>query len=231
MEKWCGVLLVVGLLFVSGCKMNSSVYGSSKSFSAEGAIAEDMAVQDDVPAEMERKLIWNADLTIEVKSISNAVEETTAVVKGFGGYIENKSFSRDESARLVLRVPSQSLNGAMGQLEVLGDVTRRYLSSRDVTEEYIDVESRLNNKKVLRDRLTQLLDQASDVKDVLAIEKELNRVQSDIDSMKRRIRSMQGKVDYATIDLDLERKKIYGPVGLVFKWTGDLLGKLFVIQK
>jgi len=232
MRRWYGLFLVAGLFLVSGCVGSTTFYKKSdNAFSASGAMAEDMAaVQDDVPAEVERKLIWNADLSVDVKSVSNAVEQATAMVKAFDGYIENKSFRKEESARLRLRVPATALNGAMGRLESLGDVTHRYVSSRDVTEEYIDVESRLNNKKILRDRLKQLLDQATAVKDVLAIEKELNRVQSDIDSMEQRIRSLKGKVDYATIDLDLSRKKIYGPLGLVFKWTGDFFGKLFVIQ-
>lgn len=222
MIKQFGLLFGI-LLLLAGCASHSVMMKEEQSFSAIPAEVDVQAV--------ERKLIWNGALTIEVKSVSNAVEQAMAVVKQSGGYIEDKSFRKDEWASLKLRVPSEKLTGAMGDLDGLGEVTRRYLSSNDVTEEYIDVESRLNNKKILRDRLTQLLDQAVDVKDVLAIEKELNRVQSDIDSMEARIRSLDGKIDYATIDLDLNRKTVYGPVGFIFHWTGKLIGNLFIIQK
>ena len=87
------------------------------------------------------------------------------------------------------------------------------------------------NKIVLRDRLKQLLDKASAVKDVLAIETELNRVQADIDSMEGRIRALKGQVDYATVSLSLEREPILGPLGYVCKglWWG--IEKLFVIRE
>jgi Domain of unknown function (DUF4349) len=113
----------------------------------------------------------------------------------------------------------------------LGTVTYRRVESEDVTEQYIDVEARLKNKIVLRDRLKQLLDKATAVKDVLAIETELNRVQSDIDSMEGRMRSMKKQVTYATVTLSLERKPILGPLGYVFKglWWG--VEKLFVIRE
>lgn len=84
---------------------------------------------------------------------------------------------------------------------------------------------------MLRDRLTQLLEKAADVKDVLAIETELNRVQADIDSMEGRIKSLKGQVEYATVTLSLERKPILGPLGYLFKglWWG--VEKLFVIRE
>ena len=100
----------------------------------------------------------------------------------------------------------------------------------DVTEQYIDVEARLKNKIVLRDRLKQLLEKATTVKDILAIETELHRVQGDIDSMEGRIKSLKGQVDYTTVTISLKRKAILGPLGYLFKglWWG--VEKLFVIR-
>jgi PBP1b-binding outer membrane lipoprotein LpoB len=214
-------LVLLGMVLVSGCAMspmNSAMYG-------------DTALEVKQFAEANRKLIWEAELTVEVATISNAVEKAVTDVEAVKGYVEEKTFWEDKSAHLTLRVPAQSLKGAIGRLESLGKVTSHSISSTDVTEKYVDVESRLKNKKVLRDRLKLLLDKATAVKDVLAIEKELNRVQSDIDSMEAQIRSLSGRVDYATINLQIRRRKIYGPIGFVFKWTGNLFGKLFVIQE
>jgi hypothetical protein len=148
-----------------------------------------------------------------------------------GGFVEQKSDHGDESASLTLRIPAKAFKTTLSDLETLGSVTYRSIEGEDVTEQYIDVEARLKNKVVLRDRLKQLLEKATEVKDILAIETELNRVQADIDSMEGRIKSLKGQVEYATVRLSLERKQILGPLGYLFKglWWG--VEKLFVIRE
>lgn len=177
-----------------------------------------------------RMLIWKAYLDIEVWNVANAVSEATAVVERQGGFVEQKSDHGEASARLTVRVPAGSFKAALSGLETLGTITYRNVEGEDVTEQLIDIEARLKNKIVLRDRLKQLLDKANDVKDILAIETELNRVQADIDSMEGRIKSLRGQVEYSTVTLSLERKPVLGPLGYLFQglWWG--VEKLFVIR-
>lgn len=179
----------------------------------------------------DRMLIWKAHLSIQVWSISNSVSEATALAERQGGFLEQKSDNGEESANITLRIPAKTFKTAVASLEMLGAVTYRNIEGEDVTEQYIDVEARLKNKIVLRDRLKLLLEKATEVKDILAIETELNRVQADIDSMEGRIKSLKGQVDFSTITLALERKPILGPLGYLFKglWWG--VEKLFVIRE
>ena len=144
-----------------------------------------------------------------------------------GGFVENKSDKGDESASLTLRIPAKSLTTTLSSLETLGSVTSRNVEGEDVTEEYIDVEARLKNKIVLRGRLKELLAKAVEVKDILAIETELNRVQAEIDSMEGRMKSLKGQVEYATVRLSLDKKTLRGPLGYFCKglWWG--VEKLF----
>ncbi len=178
----------------------------------------------------DRMLIWKASLSLKVRSISDAVSEATALTERQGGFVEQKSAQGDESASLTLRIPAKAFKTALSELETLGTVTYRDIEGEDVTEQYIDVEARLKNKIVLRDRFKELLAKATDVKDILAIETELSRVQADIDSMEGRIKSLKGQIEYATIRLSLDRKPILGPLGYLFKglWWG--VEKLFVIR-
>ena len=214
--------LVLALFALSGCSTthNKRVGGSSL-VSGEAAASSMTEVQSD------RMLIWKARLGVQVWSVSN---NATAIVKQQGGFIEQKSDNGDESASITLRVPAKTLRIAIANLETLGTVTYRSVEGEDVTEQYIDVEARLKNKIVLRDRLKQLLEKATSVKDILAIETELNRVQGDIDSMEGRIKSLKGQVDYATVTLNLERKPILGPLGYVCKGLWWCVEKLFVIR-
>ncbi|MCX6995759.1 MAG: DUF4349 domain-containing protein [Kiritimatiellaeota bacterium] len=223
------VRLITGLACVaalSGCATSAKRVAGSADIMMSGAAADNTA-----EVRPDRMLIWKAHLSIEVWSVSNAVSEATSMAERQGGFVEQKSDRGEESASVTLRVPAKTFKTALAALETLGTVTYRNVEGEDVTEQYIDVEARLKNKIVLRDRLKQLLEKATDVKDILAIETELNRVQGDIDSMEGRIKSLKGQVEYATVTLSLERKAILGPLGYLFKglWWG--VEKLFVIRE
>src|SRR5690606_16016714 len=88
-------------------------------------------------------------------------------------------------------------------------------SAVDVTDEMIDVEARLKNLYVLRDRFRALLDKAVKVSEILEIERELSRIQSDIDSVEGRISKIKGQVKYSEVHLLIEQKTVYGPIGYI----------------
>jgi len=177
-----------------------------------------------------RMLIWRAWLSLEVANVSNALAQVGEIAKKSGGYVESKSDSGDTEAEITIRVPAASLHATMASLESIGKVVRRRVSSEDVTEQYVDIDARLKNLVALRDRLRALLDKAQDVKDVLAIEKELSRVQGEIDSMQARLNTLKGKVDLASIEVKIERRRILGPIGYLLKGAWWVVEKLFVIQ-
>ncbi len=178
----------------------------------------------------DRMLIWRAWLSLDVASVEDALSRVTDLAQQSGGYVESRSDAGDERTTVTLRVPSGSLKAAMDSLESLGKVTSRRLSSEDVTDQYVDIDARLRTMIALRDRLRDLLDQARDVSDVLAIEKELGRVQADIDSMQARLKAIEGRVDLATIHVSIRRGRILGPVGYFFKGAWWTIEKLFVIR-
>jgi hypothetical protein len=218
---------LVSILTLTGCTT-----GSSKVFESPLACAVvDPGSSNMADVRSDRLLIWKASLNIQVWSISNAVNQSIALVERKGGFVEKKTDSGEASASLTVRVPAKSFRETLSGLESVGTVTYRNIAGEDVTEDYIDVEARLKNKLVLRDRLKQLLEKATEVKDILSIETELNRVQSDIDSMQGRIKSLKGQIEYATVTLDFERKAILGPLGYLCKglWWG--VEKLFVIRE
>ncbi len=179
----------------------------------------------------DRLLVWKARLTFEVWNVSNSLAQAETIATQQGGYAEYKSDDQNGYASLKLRIPVQSLTNALLSLESLGEITSRYVENEDVTEQYVDTVARLKNKVVLRDRLRQLLDKATAIKDILAIETELNRVQSDIDSMDAILQSLQGQADFATLDLSFHRKQILGPLGYAVKGLWWTVSKLFVLRE
>ena len=101
----------------------------------------------------------------------------------------------------------------------------------------MDVETRLSNNRALRDRLKELLAKARDVKDILQIESELNRVQSEIDSMDARMRILKDQIQMSTLSVELRQQvpakpaTIYGPLGYLYKGAEWFVTKLFIIRE
>lgn len=226
---WCMVAAAMALVAMTGCRSAAPQRSYAMGESVEFMFGDvDASAPEQVSSA--RMLVWTANLGLEVWNVSNAVDDVVALVKAGGGYVSDTRGDGIRSASMTLKVPAKAFDGAVAGLESLGEVQHKSVSGRDVTEEYVDVEARLKNKIVLRDRLQKLLEKAVEVKDVLAIETELNRVQGEIESMQARITKLKGQVDYSTIDLELNRKKMLGPAGYVFKGFFWTIGKLFVLR-
>lgn len=228
-------LPLAGILFFSGCSSSPHRFEASSAMVAPEAPMEmnPSSVPSDAKmqrAEQARMLVWTADLEIEVSDVTASIATVTDMTKKQGGYVERTTNRKDGGASLTIRVPAALLKATVSNLEALGTVTHQRVSAEDVTEKYVDIDARLKNKIALRDRLKQLLDKATAVKDILSIETELNRVQSDIDSMTAQLKSLRGRSDYASIDVTLSRKQILGPLGYFFKGLFWGIEKLFVIQ-
>lgn len=189
-------------------------------------------------AQIQRKLIWTGDLRVDVDVISNAVLRASHLVEQARGYIQAQNVD-DDNAHLTVRVPAEALSPTISALGALGSTTVVRVSSSDITEEYADTEARMKTSRALRDRLQGLLDRATNVTEVLSVERELARVQAEIEAAEARIRAMAGQVNLATLEVYLQRRTppaedrrtIYGPVGLVVKGLSWILEKLWVIRE
>jgi chromosome segregation ATPase len=190
---------------------------------APAAHTQDYASQD-------RKMVQSAVLAVSVDAPEETSSEVERLVKQAGGFVERSTATKDSNVSLHCRVPAPQLDQTMDAIAALGSEKFRSISAADVTEQYSDLETRLRNDLALRERLQQLLSRATDVEDVLAIEKELNRIQSKIETMQARFDRLKSEVELATLSVTLKRKRILGPLGYAgygFWWA---LSKLFVIR-
>lgn len=198
--------------FASGARSNNAVYSDS----IEYEMAEESSDFDNSRsqnAEYERKLIRTGNVTLEVKTVSDAEEKISAWAKSLGGYITNAN-TWENGAGFTVRVPASRFDDAMAQAGEFGRVTNRSVSSQDVSDNYYDLQSRLQTKYILRDKLTGYLNQAKDIKDLLEIERQLNSVLEDIDSTEGRFKRLSGQIDFSTIyiNMQFERGKDEGGI-------------------
>ncbi|HVN37125.1 MAG TPA: DUF4349 domain-containing protein [Myxococcota bacterium] len=199
-----------------------------------GCASLDKARQPESPAQAttsaDRKLVRTGDLVVSVGSPEEASTKVERIVKEVGGFVERSTATKDANIWLVCRVPATQLDQVMNSIARLGDEERRSVSTVDVTEQYSDLETRLRNNVALRERLQQLLQRASSIEDVLAIEKELTRIQSEIETMQAQFDRLKSQVELSALSVDLERKTILGPLGYVSYGLWWVVSKLFVIR-
>ena len=153
--------------------------------------------------QQERKLIKTGSISLEVEQLASAEEAVLEWCQSFGGYVAS-SFNHETNAAFTVRIPAVHFDAAMAAAGNLGRVRTRNVSTQDVSEQFYDLQTRLDTRKILRDRLQAYLTQAANMEDLLGIERELNSTLTEIESMEGRMRRLSNQIDYSTITVDLQ---------------------------
>lgn len=153
-------------------------------------------------------MIRNGYATLEVSKLDPAIVQVRALATKVGGYVTNSSTSggRDQirSAMLELRVPARRYDEAVTALAEIGRVETTQTSAQDVGEEFVDLTARVANLRKLEDRLIDLLtNRTGRLQDVLAVERELSRVRTEIDQIEGRLRYLKNRVSLSTLTVNL----------------------------
>jgi len=176
-----------------------------------------------------RKVAKTAELTVEVSEPDAAKGEVERIVAQAGGLIERSTATKDANVSIQCRVPAAQLDSVMDAVAKLGSEESRSVTAVDVTDQYADLDTRLRNDQALRGRLQELLSRAKDVQDVLAIEKELTRIQSEIETLQGQLDRLKTEVALSGLTVSLERKHVLGPLGYLGYGLVWGISKLFVL--
>lgn len=166
-------------------------------------------------------LIYMATYHMAVFETQKAIDAVQAMARELDGYLVR----RDDTS-IVVRVPSESYRGALEKVGKLGDVLHREETVEDVTEQFMDLMTRLKNARAVRDRVQQLLLQTKDVKEALEVERELARITADIEVMEGKLKRLRELVAFSTITIRfqaLATEQVRSNVTLPFPWL-DRLG-------
>lgn len=159
------------------------------------------------PASVAAHVIRTATLFVEVKTVPKAVASARATAEGAGGHVSNETTERiddeHETSHLVLRVPEDRYQDVLRSLAGAGKLLSRTENAKDVTEEVVDVESRIATQKASVTRVRKLMDQAEKISDVVTLEGELSSRQAALESLLARQASLKDRASMATITLEL----------------------------
>jgi hypothetical protein len=159
---------------------------------------------------LDRMVIRTAQLTVEVQNIESALSKAREIASGAGGFVSASNThveSVDKQDRMVadltLQVRSDSADSAISQLRALGKVTSENTGSQDVTDEYVDLDSNLRNLQATESAILKLMDRATQIQDVLSLQRELTNVRGQIERIQGRKTYLERRTDMATITLSL----------------------------
>ena len=151
-----------------------------------------------------RVIVHTAYMSLVVGDIAASVDWITGLAGALGGWVVSSDRTSLHGGAVSIRVPAASLEDALSQLEGMAvEVESRTVTSQDVTDQYVDYQSRLVSMKATEQRLLAFLDRAGDVEDALDVHKELAELQVQIEEIQGRINFLQQTSAFSLIDVTL----------------------------
>ena len=186
-----------------------------------------------------RKIIRNADLSLETMEYEDALERIPALAEQAGGYVEssssdgislydrNNSYPSRRSAYFTVRVPAENLDSLIASLSENFNLLNKSESSSDISDRYYDTQAHLSNLQIQEKRLLELLEKAGKLADLLEIEKELADVRYQIETLTATMKRMDSQVSYSTVNISLQEVVEYQEITTPPRTFGDRLAGTF----
>ena len=195
-------LTLMMALFAGGCITSSVNYDGKPEDSYHNYLND----EDDLP----RKLIYQAFIGLVVQHPDTTNQRLVVIARENGGYILNLG-----NKKSVIRVQTEKLQEALTALTRLGKVKYRNVTGEDVTDQFTDYKIRLDNAYKTRKRYLELLEMARTVEETLRVEKELERLNMEIDTLEGKLNKLEHLSSYSTITVNMTEKAKLGILGYV----------------
>ncbi|NLM12932.1 MAG: DUF4349 domain-containing protein [Epulopiscium sp.] len=165
----------------------------------------------------ERKIIYESFMSIEVDVFDDTISKIKAITDQSGGYVENSSsyiyYSEPErdiylkQGSIKIRIPVEQYGAIQEQISKLGHLIHQQETSTNVTEQYIETESRIRMLEVEQERLLEIMKKAEKVEDLIKLEQRLNEIRTDIEIYKSKIKNWDQLVSFSTFTIEIKEVK------------------------
>lgn len=156
-----------------------------------------------------RKLIKTVSLSMETRTFDTLKNQMEESISSFGGYIENSSYDAPQGSRqyryyyLCVRIPAENLDDFVGKAGELGTITNKSENVEDVTLDYVDKTAYKDSLETEYERVTELLEKATDLDQILALESKLSELRYEINSYESQLRTLDNQIDYSTVNISI----------------------------
>ena len=218
----CLVMFMAGGCFSGATQENSKTATDESMVSdqvsgetANAVPAPEATANANVPFDT-TKIIYSGNISLNTEDYQDTFAKISSYAVEIGGFVQDSGSNyaseqagvQANSGYLTIRVPSARFTEAMTQIQTWGSPISANVSSTNISQQYQDVQAQLNNLKIEEGRLLEYLKQATNITDMLAIESELNRVRTEIDSLTSTIKNWDTEMAYSTIYVSLYEKRL-----------------------
>ncbi|WP_132193599.1 MULTISPECIES: DUF4349 domain-containing protein [Kribbella] len=217
-----GVILAAAVL-LSGCSGSGSSGESSTaadgaaaprqadSGGSEGSANKDGKAAPAAQPTVTRAIIKTGSLSVEAEDVDSTRQKAIGIITGLRGQVASEdtgsnSEGRITQANLVLKVPTASYETAIDRLSRLGTRTAIHQETSDVTEQVVDVESRIASQRASLERMRILLAKANTIGEIVSVETELTRREADLESLLAKQKNLSLQTELATLSLTVAEK-------------------------
>ena len=163
------------------------------------------------PTVITKKIIKDGRLGLQVVNLQTAKQKIDSLVKAAGGYYANENLKNSDNQsgyELVIRIPVVNFDRFVGSAEKGSEkVLYKEIQARDVTEEFVDLNTRINSKRNSLARYNEIMKKANTVKDIIEIEESIRVLQEEIESTEGRLRYLNDCVNYSTLNMTISTEK------------------------
>lgn len=177
---------------------------------------EQESVAEETAAPSTRMIIHQARISTNVKDLKKAQHNMEQRVKDYGGYIveSNVYLESDEtsSGKMLVRIPEKHFETFLSEAEVeASKVLEKNVTGQDVTEQYVDLSSRVKSKRAVEERLLAFMKDAEKTEDLLKISSDLAKVQEEIEVLVGKIKYLENQTSFSTIELTMFENRVIIP--------------------
>ena len=157
------------------------------------------------PSTLEKKIRKSGNISFQSQDLDKDYAQIKGLLPRYKAYIENENQSNDQYRRnyqLSIRVEGAHFDSLLNAIDGLAwRIEYKTANIDDVTAQYYDLKTRIENKKVLEQRYRDLLAKANQVKDILEIEKNINEVRTDIEMMQGQFNYLSSQIQYSSLNV------------------------------
>lgn len=179
--------------------------------------SENLTEMDEIDtAQSDRMIIHRANLAVKVKNLEESRVKIEKRTKKYGGYIVESNIYKDNdehnSGYITIRIPEENFQDFLKDTETeVAEIIERNISGQDITEEYVDLESRLKSKRVVEERLLTFMKETKKTEDLLIISSDLANVQEEIEVVTGKMKFFDNQVAFSTIEISMYESGVKVP--------------------